>query len=360
MADTENIKLRIYGLRVNKRQFLIFELLVLLVFVTLLVIYIYRDFTLDPADSEAIRHNRYYIYMCVFFIVWVIVEAQFFLNRFVKAQLKIIKKQKEKIDQQNTEIKESIHYAKRIQDAILLPERKIREMLQDSFVFFRPKDIVSGDFYWLYRTGTKILFAAVDCTGHGVPGAIVSMIANDALNRTVADFGITEPAGILDKIAELLGEAFEHSEAEVKDGMDLALCSLDPGKGILEYAGANNPLYRIRENELTEIKSDKQPVGKYTEVKPFTNHSMQVQSGDCYYLFSDGFPDQFGGPSGKKFKYRQFREFLLSISHHPMQVQKDLLGRALDDWMQGEGTSYEQVDDVCVFGVRVLNKGTAF
>jgi serine phosphatase RsbU (regulator of sigma subunit) len=269
-----------------------------------------------------------------------------------------VENQKHLVEEQNKEILDSINYAKRIQTAILPPPRVVKSFLDDSFILYIPKDIVAGDFYWMEsvekeNTIRRILFAAADCTGHGVPGAMVSVICNNGLNRSVREYGITEPGKILDKTREIVIEEFQKSEEEVKDGMDIALCCLEiTPKGFqLKYAGANNPLWIIRKGsqEIEEIKANKQPIGKYADHSPFTTHTLQLEKGDSIYIFTDGFQDQFGGEKGKKFKPANLKNLILSSQHLPMQEQRDLLLKAFDAW-KGE---LEQVDDVCVIGVRV-------
>jgi serine phosphatase RsbU (regulator of sigma subunit)/Tfp pilus assembly protein PilF len=259
--------------------------------------------------------------------------------------------QKEIIEEKNKEVNDSITYARRIQNAILPPARVVNALLPDSFVLFRPKDIVSGDFYWMERTESQVLFAAVDCTGHGVPGAMVSVVGHNCLTRTVKEFGIQQPAAILDKLTVLVEETFEKSENEVKDGMDISLCGLSymSGKPVLDWAGAFNPLWVVRDEKIIELKADKQPIGRFDNRKPYHNHSMELSKGDTIYIFTDGFADQFGGEKGKKFKYRQLEELLLSIHKQPMNIQKDILERAFVKWKG----NLEQVDDVLVIGVRV-------
>lgn len=247
------------------------------------------------------------------------------------------------------DITDSITYARRIQHTILPSVKTVRECLPDSFILYKPQSIVAGDFYWVEREGGKIFFSVADCTGHGVPGAMVSVMCSNALKKAVKETGICVPAKILDRTVQVLQEQFEKSELEVQDGMDLALCAFDPESSVLEYAGAHNPLCLVRNGELTEIKADKQPVGKYAHRLPFTNHALQLQKGDCLYLFSDGYADQFGGDKGKKFKQSQLRALLLSVSSLPMQEQKDILEETFETWRG----SLEQVDDVCVMGVRV-------
>jgi len=260
-----------------------------------------------------------------------------------------ITRQKEIIEEKNLEVRASITYAKRIQTAILPSDKIMQETLPDSFIVFKPKDIVSGDFYWMQKIESKILFAVVDCTGHGVPGALVSVVGHNALNRSIKEFELTSPAAILDKLNFLVEETFESSENEVKDGMDISLCCLDLDTNKLEWAGANNPLWIMNESGITELKGDKQPIGKFINRKPFTGHSIQLQKNDSIYIFTDGLADQFGGPKGKKFKYKQIKQLLFeSNSDHP-DLQKEKVLQALITWKG----NLEQVDDICVMGVRI-------
>jgi serine phosphatase RsbU (regulator of sigma subunit) len=263
--------------------------------------------------------------------------------------LKEVELQKIIVEEKNHEILDSIRYARHIQDAILPPVKMVEEHLKECFVLYKPKDIVAGDFYWMELKNDKVYFAAADCTGHGVPGAMVSVMCSNALSKVVRETSLEEPGRILDMTVTVLEEQFSKSETEIRDGMDLALCCLDIPNGSLHYAGANNPLYLIRGGELTEIKGDSQPVGHFAGRKSFTTHVVQLQRGDCIYIFTDGYADQFGGPKGKKYKYKPFKELLLTHYEKPMAEQRVLLGEAIDQW-RGE---LEQVDDICVMGLRV-------
>jgi serine phosphatase RsbU (regulator of sigma subunit) len=260
-----------------------------------------------------------------------------------------IKLQKEIIENKSKEVEASITYARRIQSAILPSDNFISKVLPRSFVLYQPKDIVSGDFYWVEKVGNKLLIAVVDCTGHGVPGAMVSVVGNNALNRTIKEFKLTEPALILDKLNELVEETFEKSEDDVKDGMDLSLCSFDPDTFELLWAGANNPIWIHNAEGMKEIKGDKQPIGKFIHRKPFTSHKIHLKKGDSFYLFSDGFADQFGGPKGKKFKYKQLMNILIDSKNKKKADQKQILLDALQSWKG----NIEQIDDICVIGVEV-------
>jgi serine phosphatase RsbU (regulator of sigma subunit) len=253
------------------------------------------------------------------------------------------------IEEKNKNITDSIAYAKRIQSAILPPKKLLKEYLKNGFIYFEPKDVVAGDFYWLENKGDKVFFASADCTGHGVPGAMISVVCHNALNRAVREFDLNKPSDILNKVRELVIETFEKSEEEVKDGMDIALCSLDTKTNELHYSGANNPLYIIRDGELMETKADKQPISRYINNKPFTTHQFNLEEGDTIYTFSDGYADQFGGEKGKKFKYKPFKKLLLSIQNEEMDDQHRIIKDTFDNW-RGD---LEQIDDVCVLGVKI-------
>jgi serine phosphatase RsbU (regulator of sigma subunit) len=284
----------------------------------------------------------------------------------------IISKQKEIVEHKNKEILDSINYAKYIQNALLPSDKVISDLEVDCFILFKPKDIVSGDFYWIHNNPTsktnenEVYIAAVDCTGHGVPGALVSVVGNNGLNRCVKEFGIHDTGKILDKLSELVEETFEKSENELKDGMDISLlkiksdtaASADNNVVHIQWSGANNPIWIIKntisssgvENkELIEIKADKQPVGKFEDRKLFTTNELTLKKGDRLYLFTDGYADQFGGPKGKKFKYRQLEELLLSTAHLDLEIQKQKLEDSFQDWKG----NLEQVDDICIIGISI-------
>ncbi len=278
----------------------------------------------------------------------------------VESQKLIVEEQKAKVDEayeqleeKNTEILDSINYARRIQSAILPPDKLVKTYLENSFILYKPKDIVAGDFYWLEPLEDTILFAAADCTGHGVPGAMVSVVCNNGLNRSVREHGLIEPGQILDKTREIVIAEFEKSEEEVKDGMDIALCALN-GR-TLKYAGAHNPLWIIRSHaaEVEEIKAHKQPIGQYTAPSSYPTHTIELNPGDSFYIFSDGFADQFGGEKGKKFKTANFKRLLLSIQNETMDRQRELIDEAFENWKKAGNHEIEQLDDVCVIGVRV-------
>lgn len=275
------------------------------------------------------------------------IEKRIEAEEKLQASLKEIHYQKLIVEEKSQEITDSIEYAKTIQSAILPSPKVIDEFLQDSFVLYKPKDIVAGDFYWIEAKEDRILFAVADCTGHGVPGAMISVVCNNALNRSVREYNLSEPGEILDKAREIVIQEFEKSETEVRDGMDIAICSLIEDK--LEYAGAHNPLWIIRNGILLETKANKQPIGKFENLEPYTTHSFQLEKGDTIYIFSDGYSDQFGGARGKKYKTSNFKNLLLSIQESSMEKQLALLEAEFKKWRG----SMEQIDDVCVIGLRI-------
>ncbi len=281
-----------------------------------------------------------------------------------RAQLEL---QKKIVEVKNEEILASISYAKRIQDALLPPGSVLSNLKPDSFILYLPKDIVAGDFYWIEQKEHKLYFAVADCTGHGVPGALVSVVCHSALNRALREFGISETGRLLDKTRELILEAFGKGNEEVKDGMDIALCSLDIRNHSVEFSGANNPLCIMPKNNanlenasfdkkleldqkvMFEFKGSKQPVGPHPNPRPFETLKLQLAPGDIIYLFSDGYPDQFGELDNKKMMYRPFKKLLLEYSNLPFDQQRHTLEKAFNGW-KGD---VEQTDDVCVIGLRI-------
>ena len=264
----------------------------------------------------------------------------------------IAEAQKHIIEEKQKEILDSIHYAKRIQQAMLTSEDYIAEHFNaENFIFYQPKDIVSGDFYWALSHHDKFYIAAADCTGHGVPGAFMSLLNISFLNENVIERGIKNPDQILNEQRREIIKALNPTGNEnSKDGMDCALCAFDLKNNKLQFALANNPLWLIRAGELIEFKSDKMPVGKYEDhIKNFTLQSTEIFKGDCIYIFTDGYADQFGGDKGKKFKYKQLKELLLLNVHKPMNEQKEMLSKTINDWKD----NLEQVDDILIIGVRV-------
>lgn len=298
-----------------------------------------------------------------FALMLIMVVIVFNSYRQKRKDNQLISFQKMQVEEKNREITDSIEYARRLQSAILPPQKLVKEYFDNSFILYRPKDIVAGDFYWMETAKETVMFAVADCTGHGVPGAMVSVVCSNALKKSVNELGLTDPASILNATRDEVIETFEKSEEDVKDGMDIALCAYNTKTGTLFFAGANNPLYIIKKNDgqeeqydirnethyLIEIKGDKQPVGKYAEHAAFNAHQVDVTPGDSIYMFTDGFADQFGGDRGKKFKYKPFKKLLLKNHQLPMQQQKEQLEIAFNSW-KGD---LDQIDDVCVIGVRV-------
>ena len=285
-------------------------------------------------------------------VALLLVFGGFMFNRFrvTQKQKNIIGIQKNIVEQKNKEITDSIEYALRIQTAILPPQKIVKQYLENSFVLYKPKDIVAGDFYWMETVNDLVLFAACDCTGHGVPGAMVSVVCHNALNRAVREFGLTQPAAILDKTAEIVIENFSKSEEDIKDGMDISLCSYNAKTKIIQWAGANNPLWLLQNGELIETKADKQPIGMNENSKPFTNHTFNINATDTIYLFTDGFADQFGGDTGqKKLTKKRFKDLILFIQNKSLQEQ----GIALDKFITEYRKEVEQIDDILVMGVKV-------
>jgi len=303
--------------------------------------------------SQEIKAQKLYSYVGVIgsvllLVVVIVVLRGYQIKR--KSNLKLADKNKV-IEEKSLEITDSITYAKRIQQAILPQHSEFNLALKKCFVFYEPKDIVAGDFYWMHKMGDTILYAAADCTGHGVPGAMVSVVCYNALNRAVKEYGLTKPSDILNKTSELVIDTFRRGEnqRDINDGMDIALCSIDFKNKQLQYSGANNPLYLFREGELIEIKANKRSVGASYRKEIFINHIVNLNKGDCIYTFSDGYADQFGGPKGKKFMLKQFRKLLLSINDLSMESQHQKIEEEFYAW-KGE---VFQIDDVCVIGVKI-------
>lgn len=257
------------------------------------------------------------------------------------------------IEEKNKDITDSIRYAKRIQQAILPTSAFAMTFKDNGFILYKPKAIVSGDFYWMDKKGSKVLIAAVDCTGHGVPGAFMSIVGHNLLNQIVHDNGILTPSEVLTELNKGVTDTLRQKveEDKVRDGMDLAFCTIDYEAMTLDFAGAYNPLWLLRDGHIIEVKADKYPIGAFLEenMRTFTNHRIDLQKDDIIYMFSDGYADQFGGPTGKKFKYKNLKELLLSINKNKMQEQRNILDHTIEAW-RGD---LEQVDDIMVIGIRI-------
>jgi serine phosphatase RsbU (regulator of sigma subunit) len=310
-------------------------------------------------EKEAKAKQKVIIYGVVLILLLVIFFLYVVYNRLkiTRSQKGIIEFQKKIVDEKNLEITDSITYARRIQNTILPTNKFIKKWLPKSFVLYKPKDIVAGDFYWMEPHKNLVMFAAADCTGHGVPGAMVSVVCHNALNRVIRDFAFVDPGKILDKTNEIVVQQLNKSEDKaelsdsIRDGMDIALCVLNLKTNQLQFSGANNPLWLIRNggSEIEIIPATKQPIGKVDRNQPFNSSCIQLLKGDSIYVFSDGFSDQFGGPKGKKFKTKSFKELLLGVQHQDMEQQLNTIEQAFLSWQGG----HEQVDDVCLMGVRI-------
>lgn len=316
-------------------------------------------------NAKQKSRNTFLIILAAFFLIMGVIIFQ--RLRLTQRQKRIIDNQKKEVESQKNqielqhheleethrEISDSIRYAQRLQGAILPDMDELNKELKDGFVLFKPKDVVSGDFYWMQPIDSGILIAAADCTGHGVPGAMVSVVCSNALNRSVNEFNLKEPADILNQTRDLVIETFASSSTDVKDGMDIALCKIEykESGANLTFAGANNPLWVLRKDgtEIEEIKGAKQPIGKYENHQPFPQHQVELFSEDSIYIFSDGYADQFGGVKGKKMKVKPFKDFLVKIKKLPMEKKKQELLTIFNQW-KGD---FEQVDDVTVIGIKI-------
>lgn len=272
----------------------------------------------------------------------------FYRFKITKRQQAVIAAQKQGLEEKRKEVHDSLKYAERLQQAILPSSELINSSFTDSFLLYFPKDIVSGDFYWIEHVGPNTLIAVADCTGHGVPGALMSVLCASTLERVIKEYGIIEPGKILDQVTELLDVTFSKSNFEVKDGMDISLCCVNRDDKKLFWAGANNSLWLICADEIKIIAADRQPVGKHEHRKSFTTHSMTITDNMSVFLFTDGYADQFGGPKEKKFKYKALQEILFNNRSLSMKEQSRILTEKFTLW-KGE---LEQVDDVTIIGFR--------
>ena len=270
----------------------------------------------------------------------------------LKSQNEEITTQRDQLDAQHQDITDSILYAKRIQGAVLPRLEYIDEILPENFILFKPRNVVSGDFYWVRQVNQYIIIAVADCTGHGVPGAIMSMLGVSFINEIIQNKEITQTNQALNELRKQVKQALRQTgkKGEADDGMDMALCALDTKTNTLQYSGANSSLYLIQNGEFTEIKPDKMPIGYYPNEKPsFVNHEIQLKNNDIFYLFSDGFADQLGGKKALKYKVSNFQKTLFENHNKPMVIQKEILESELQSWKNG----YGQTDDILVMGVRV-------
>jgi len=324
----------------------------------------------EAENAEKLKKKNYSIVILSLIGVFILVLAFILLKRFkekkqvaeeLSAKNNAIESQKTIIDmayyelsEKNKDITDSIKYAQRIQEAIFPSATIFEKLLPQSFVFFKPKDIVSGDFYWVEKgQDDSIFIAVVDCTGHGVPGAFMSIVGFNLLSKAIHENKCDTPADILQQVnfdlTETLKQTIEGNS--VKDGMEISLCKWDKKNNEFTFAGANTIVYHATLNGIHTIKGNKHPIGGFygEQLKPFQNIKIEIKPNDCVYLFSDGYADQFGGEKGKKYKYKQLEDFLLSNSEKSIQTQKELLGKEFDDWRG----NLEQVDDVCVIGIKI-------
>lgn len=316
-----------------------------------------KDLEISAEKAQKQKMISYGIAM-VLLIVMSMLGIIFNRLKVTKRQKKVIEEKKlevelakTQLEVKNKEVMDSINYAKRIQDALLKSEEHESQHLPPHFIYFKPKDIVSGDFYWALEKDNHLYLAVADCTGHGVPGAFLTMLGNSFLNEINAVDVLLKPAEILNLLRKKVIVELNQTgkDGETTDGMDISLIRLNIQTKELQWAGANNSLYIIKDEVLEEIKPDKQPIGYNYKMTDFTNHEIKTSVGDYIFIFTDGFADQFGGPKGKKYKYNTLKEKLLSIYTKPMQEQKQLFAQEFDEWKG----NLQQVDDVCLIGLRI-------
>ena len=302
---------------------------------------------------------RYLFYsLIVIVLVYFIVMAQ--SRNLVKTRRKLkekehlldlVENQKSELEIRERNITDSLNYAQRIQEALLPSEDYFRKFFRESFIFYKPKDIVSGDFYWIGEKNERIFIAAADCTGHGVPGALISMIGIEIIEKTINDDNINIPSAILAVLNKGLEKTFSREKnigTIIRDGMDVGICAIDVKRKKIEYAGAFLPLYLMRDDSLVEIKGDKLIIGMNPSGMTYENHEIDLMEDDIIYLFSDGYVDQFGGSENKKFMYRRFKYLLTTIHHFPVNDQKSVLEESMRAWMG----STPQLDDIMVIGFK--------
>ncbi len=295
------------------------------------------------------------IYLIIMLQTRYLIKTRKMLNQREQT-LDQVKKQNVELGIKDKNLTDSLIYAQRIQEALLPSEEYFRTHFKDSFIFFRPKDIVSGDFYWIEEIGDKIFVVGADCTGHGVPGALMSMIGLEIIEKTINKDKINSPSEILAVLNKELEKTFSREKnigTIIRDGMDISLCVIDRCTRKAEYAGAFLPLYLIRDNSLIEIKGDKLIIGMNPSGISYTNHVFDLKDNDIFYIFSDGYVDQFGGRENKKFMYRRFRYLLTTIHRFPLDDQKAILDENINTWMAGN----PQIDDIMVIGFKPFSEG---
>ncbi len=391
MAE-EEFKVEVWGLfDLTKKQILIFQMVFLTLFIGLTAFLFAYNFEQHIGNESFNFHATYAKYFSLVATILIVIETQFLWSKFTQAQLDLIRSQKTEIEQQkeeiltqneqllehqerillhqeeieaqNKDITDSIKYASKIQSALLPSETRLKRLLGNFFLLYKPRDIVSGDFYWIDEYNGKTVIAAADCTGHGVPGAFVSALGismlNEVLQRAVSSGEYLNPAIMLNRLSERMLSSISRTgnTEETYDGMDISICMIDKKQNTLEYSGALQPIYlvkKITENpdkyELTSMKPDVHPIS-LTDFKEHTYQTtiVNINKGDLIYMFSDGYADQFGGKKRKKFLTANFRKLLVSVAEKPVEIQKDVLDKTLIEW-QGE---VEQIDDIMVIGIRV-------
>jgi serine phosphatase RsbU (regulator of sigma subunit) len=311
--------------------------------------------TMTIRDNPAINYAiAVFIVMALLYLAvlqfWVLVRTRKHLNE-MKEAYKEIDFQREELQLRNKDLTDSLTYARRIQAALLPAEHHIKKILPDHFIYYRPMHIVSGDFYWVSERDNRFFVVAADCTGHGVPGALMSMIGLELLHKIINEMKVDDSDQILLTLNRELESAFfkeESGKAMIKDGIEMSICVINRKSMEMEFSGAFLPVYIVRDDKLIEIKGDKQNVVQSFAEVSFNRSSFRLQEGDILYLFSDGYADQFGGPGNKKFMYRRLRHILLTISKYPLSDQKRILDETITAWMQ----EYEQIDDMMIMGVR--------
>lgn len=314
---------------------------------------------LTEATDSPYRFFLYIVILITFIYLIVMSQTRSLLKtrRLLKEKEQAfnqLEKQKLELEIRDRDITESLVYAQKIQEALLPSEDYFHRHFKDSFIFFRPKDIVSGDFYWIGEKGNKIFVAGADCTGHGIPGALMSMIGLEIIEKTINEDNIEKPSAVLGILNKDLEKTFSREKnigTIIRDGMDIGLCVIDKDRKKIEYSGAFFPLYLIRDNSLIEIKGDKLIIGMNPSGISYTNHEIDLNEDDILYIFSDGYVDQFGGTENRKFMYRRFRYLLTTIHRFPLSDQKAILEDNIKTWMAGNA----QIDDMMVIGFKPLS-----
>ncbi len=363
--DISNIKIKLWGIiSLNKRQILILQLVFLTLFIGITIFLFAYDFKPHLDDAVYTFHAKYAKYFSLACTFLVVVEAQYFWTQFTKKQLDIIKAQKNELDKRNRKIKQSLNYASNLQRVILPNKSKLHKLLKEHFILFRPKDLVSGDFYWIEEYEDKTIVAVADCTGHGVPGAFLSAMGISFLNEIVQHSRIKgetiSPATILKRLKEHLQHTAQNSEdvRVIDDGMDISICMIDKSRHQYSYAGALMSILHVSNIDgkdgsvAKKLKSNLLPLSMLSSSRikeTYTDTIIDYQENDIIYLYSDGYEDQFGGEKDKKFMYKRFAKLIREISKLPMSEQLEELSLTLDQWKQNT----QQIDDITVMGIKL-------